>query len=78
MAVAEHNIRFKTTIHEDLAEAIKQEAQRQGVAGSQLAAFIVESYFVNRGLYAPTESDPQWKTKLKAAHSAAPPSALAS
>ena len=77
MAVAEHNVRFKTTIHEDLTKVIKAEAQRQGVAGSQLAAFIIETYFVNRGPYTPKEN-PEWKAKLQAVHLAEQQSPLAS
>ena len=63
MAIAKHNVRFKATLHEDLDKIIKQQAELQGVAASQLVTFIVESHFQNLNLYTPEQSE--WRTKLK-------------
>lgn len=63
MAIADHNVRFQVTLHEDFVKVLKAEAKQHGVHGSQLAAFILEEHFSQRQLYRPNPTD--WKDKLK-------------
>ena len=75
MAVADHNVRPRTTIHEELHEVLKADAQRHGLAVSEMIAWLIESHYVAANQYTPQNA--QWKTKL-AIHLAGQQSLLAS
>jgi len=62
MAVADHNVRPRTTIHEELHEVLKTDAKQRGLAVSEMIALLIESHYVKLNQYTPKET--QWKKKL--------------
>ena len=72
MAVAKHNTRYPVTLHKDLVKTIRDEAERLGIAGSQLATFIIETHFETRNLYTPEITN--WRESLRATY--VPPALL--
>lgn len=62
MAVADHNVRPRTTIHEELHEVLKTDARQRGLAVSEMIALLIESHYVELNQYTP--KDAKWKTKL--------------
>lgn len=65
MAIAKHKTRYPVTLEDRLILIIKREAERLGVHASQLAAYAVEQYFIERDLFTPENAE--WKTKITAA-----------
>ena len=51
MAVAKDKTRIKVTIHRDLADLIKQEADATGVSVSALTAKIIYDHYIKKGNY---------------------------
>lgn len=63
MAVADHNVRPRTTIHEELHNVLKQDAEAKGLAVSEMIAFLIEQHYVNLEMYTPNNA--KWKEKIK-------------
>ncbi len=64
MAVADHNVRPRTTIHKELHGLLETDAQRHGLAVSEMIAWLIEAHYVAANQYTP--KDTQWKSKLAA------------
>ena len=63
MAIANHNIRYKVTIHKDLLEVIKADAESKGLSISEMMAYAIESHYVSENQY--TSQEAHWKRNIK-------------
>ena len=61
MAVAKDKTRIKVTIHRDLADLIKQEADATGVSVSALTAKIIYDHYIKKGNYQRPKSWNQYR-----------------